>query len=244
MVINREGQLKWNKAFNASSDLSTTSYKCSGIFSQKRLWLYWQFVLFPLSCTWWQNKDNMWFWFAFFSLTLEVSKGGNEMYKTPRASSPVCQCIVNLKQQILPLWFWAGRLFTAEVLGPKMKSMKSSSWRVPHQQRLKTEVNRCRQQRLVVPTTTRLVHVCLKPALCKELVRSAIRHWAPEQSQHTASSCGSPSCPAWGDSTLCWCFIREHNLKGCHLPQIVPKRQDRQSNTIRGEKSVNTTIES
>lgn len=52
-------------------------------------------VIFPLLYT--ENKDNMWVLFAFFSLTSVVSRGRNEVYKSPRASSAVCQCIVNPK---------------------------------------------------------------------------------------------------------------------------------------------------
>lgn len=170
MVINREGQLEWNDAFNISSYLSTASYKCNRIFSQKRCWVYWWFVLFPLSCTRWENKDNMWVWFAFFSLTSIVSKGRNEKYEIPGASSALCQCIVNPKRQILPLWFWAGNLFMAEASGPKLALMKSSSLKTPSPAQaedccaLLQTARTCSSPQDMAPPCP-----CI-PALCKELV--------------------------------------------------------------------------
>lgn len=169
MVINREGQLERNNAFNASSYLSTVSYKWNRIFSQKRCWVYWWFVLFfPLLYT--ENKDNMWFWFTFFSLTSVVSRGRNEVYRSPRASSAVCQRIVNPKWQILPLWFWAGHLFSAEVLGPKLELMKSSSLTSPSP----AQAEACRALLRTARTCSSPQDVsrpcpCV-PALCKLLV--------------------------------------------------------------------------
>lgn len=66
-------------AFNAFWWLSTASYGFNRFFSQKRKSLLLQVIsaFFPLSCTWWENKDRICFSF-YFSLTSMVSRRRNE----------------------------------------------------------------------------------------------------------------------------------------------------------------------
>lgn len=170
MVINAEGQLERNNSFNASSYLSTASYKCNRIFSQKRHWVYWWCALFPVSCTWQENRNNMWFWFAFFSLTSVVSRGRNETYEIPRASSALCRLIVNPKWEILTLWFWAGHLYTAEISGTKLELMKSSSLKSPSPAQAE-DCCASLQTARACSSPQDMAHSCLCiPALCNELV--------------------------------------------------------------------------
>lgn len=103
------------------------------------------------------------------------------------------------------------------------------------------------QPGLVPAPRTCVIHVRASLQCAKSWFRSAVIHqwvisiWVPEQSQGTACSPGSPSCTPRCDFTLCWCFPRQHNFRGCHLPRTIPKRQDGQDNPgWAAKKSVNT----